>query len=178
VRGQLVLRHSAKYAKTVAVQAVRRVGSCHCLLRYDAAKQREPFVVTGCWIRISVCALGRSRPGESGLNRIYDFLVLSPAIADALSELEVWLHHDGSATRGAQTSGASGTHGRMRQKLAHRRSLMKLQPKRLFVVFSILSYAKKVNPRICLVVFSVVLYAKNGTHTSPPRVTSAAAYAL
>jgi len=76
------------------------------------------------------------------------FLVLSPAFADVVSVIRVWLHHVRIREPVVLAGRISQLHAWTdATKLARRSAWKKLQLQRLFCLFSILLYAKIVNPR-------------------------------
>jgi len=96
------------------------------------------------------------------------FLVLSPAFADVVSVIRVWLHH----ARIREPVVLAGSRSQLHAwtdatKLARRSAWKKLQLQRLFCLFSILLYAKIVNPRyIFFAAYQVIPYAKSETHSA------------
>jgi len=87
------------------------------------------------------------------------FLVLSPAFADVVSAIRLWLHH----VRIRKPVVPTGSRGQLHAwtdatKLARRSAWKKLRLQKLFCLFSIMLYAKTVNPRFLFFLLRIRLF--------------------
>jgi len=130
-------------------------------------QQRAPpcaLATLGCWIRGRImCIMGRTRP-----ELFLGFLVLSPALADVVSVIRVWLHHvriryplcPGLTSQALM----DGYHKARTQNGMDNATA----PKYFLSFFRSCSTRRKQTPVVFFVAFSVVPYAKNETHSSNP----------